>query len=294
MDLKAIYDSQDDIPEGAITIENPRELFTERGGKFVLSGIDGVKTTLDTDALTVGVEKERAATKKAREELAALREAWGDLSAEEVRAKLDRIPELEAAAAGKLDDEKIAELANKRVEAAVSGKVAPLNRQVQALTKERDTLLEQVAGYQAADRARTIEKATTVAARASKVLPEAEEDVQLLASLHLEVAEDGAVVTKEGVKVGGKAIPAGLDAAAWLQEIADSRSHWWPASEGAGARGSKGGPKGGENPWGADHWNVTKQGEYLRQHGRAAADRMAKAAGSHVGATRPAKAAGAK
>lgn len=294
MDLKAIYDSQDDIPEGAITIENPRALFTERNGKFVLSGIDGVKTTLDTDALTVGAEKERAATKKAREELAAMREAWGDLSAEDVRAKLDRIPELEAAAAGKLDDEKIAELAGKRVEAAVSGKVAPLERKLTASEKRIQELEAQVNQYQAADRARTIEKATTTAARAAKVLTEAEEDVLLLASLHLEVAEDGAVVTKEGVKVGGKAIPAGLDAAAWLQEIADSRSHWWPPSEGAGARGSKGGPKGGENPWGAENWNVTKQGEYLRQHGRAAADRMAKAAGSHVGATSPAKAASAK
>jgi hypothetical protein len=44
------------------------------------------------------------------------------------------------------------------------------------------------------------------------------------------------------------------------------------------------------NPWGPN-WNATRQGQIVRQLGIAAAQRIAKAANSHVGAVRPAKVA---
>jgi hypothetical protein len=44
------------------------------------------------------------------------------------------------------------------------------------------------------------------------------------------------------------------------------------------------------NPWGPN-WNVTRQGQVVRSLGIEAAQRIAKAAGSHVGATKGAKAA---
>jgi len=44
------------------------------------------------------------------------------------------------------------------------------------------------------------------------------------------------------------------------------------------------------NPWGSN-WNVTRQGQIVRSLGIEAAQRIANAAGSYVGATKPAKAA---
>jgi hypothetical protein len=44
-----------------------------------------------------------------------------------------------------------------------------------------------------------------------------------------------------------------------------------------------------QNPWLAEHWNMTAQSAFIQQHGRPKADEFAKAAGSFVGATAPAK-----
>ncbi len=49
--------------------------------------------------------------------------------------------------------------------------------------------------------------------------------------------------------------------------------------------------KGKDNPWSAENWNITKQGALIKVMGLDGAARMAKAAGSHIGATRPTKAA---
>jgi hypothetical protein len=46
-----------------------------------------------------------------------------------------------------------------------------------------------------------------------------------------------------------------------------------------------------DNPWLAGNWNATRQGQIVRSLGIEAAQRIAKAANSHVGATRPAKVA---
>lgn len=73
----------------------------------------------------------------------------------------------------------------------------------------------------------------------------------------------------------------------WLLEQQESRRHWWGESVGGGARGSERGGPTGDNPWTADNWNMTKQGEVIKTRGREVADRMAKSAGSFVGATGP-------
>ena len=103
-DYKAIYDSVDDIPE---SVDNFRELFTEKGGRFELTGFTGIKTEADVARIQAGAEKERNDHKATKEKFS----IWSDLDHAEVMAKLDRIPELEAAADGKLDVAMIEELA---------------------------------------------------------------------------------------------------------------------------------------------------------------------------------------
>jgi len=62
---------------------------------------------------------------------------------------------------------------------------------------------------------------------------------------------------------------------------------WLPTSQGGGAGGGAGGAGSGSNPWGAKSWDLDAQGEMIRQD-RAKAERMAKAAGSKIGALAPA------
>jgi len=59
----------------------------------------------------------------------------------------------------------------------------------------------------------------------------------------------------------------------------------------AAAAAANGDDKTKDNPWLAEKWSVTRQGQLVRALGIEAANRIAKAAGSHVGATKPAKAA---
>ena len=66
----------------------------------------------------------------------------------------------------------------------------------------------------------------------------------------------------------------------------EKRPHWWPVASGGGGTGSGAGGGFTDNPFSHAHWNMTKQGEAQRSD-PARAERMAKAAGTTVGGTRP-------
>lgn len=265
MGLKAIIDNLDNVDE------KYHDLYDEKDGKYVLKPIDGMKSQAEFQTVHSALQKERNDHKSTKGKLS----AFGDLNPDEVRTALDRIPELEAAAEGKLDDAKI----EKIVEGRLKSKVSPLEReltQAKAQLTEKDN---QLVAFQQREKSRTIKDFVEAAARETKVLPTAMEDVVLLAERHLEVTEDNRVVTKESAPGG-----AGLDVKAWLSDLQPKRPHWWPASGGGGGRPGEGG--GGENPWTAGAWNKTKQAQIYRDD-KAKAERMAKAAGSSIGALNP-------
>lgn len=271
MVLKATHDTLEEIPEAH------RELYTERGGKFELTGIEGVKTQADIDRLNRGLTSERDAHKLSKAKL----EGYLNLGdAEELQAKLDRIAELEAAAGGKLDETKLNEL----VEGRLRTKTAPLERekaQLIAQNAEKDTKIE---AYEARERQRVIHDVVRTAASKSKMHEHALEDALLLAERVLEVDEQGNVTTKDGVGV-----TPGISPEVWLQEMAPKRPHWWPESGGGGGRGNPGGRggHGGNNPFTAEHWNMTEQGRVYSESPERAAQ-LAQSAGTTVGGQRPA------
>lgn len=99
-------------------------------------------------------------------------------------------------------------------------------------------------------------------------------------------------VTARGKLVKANAALALARAHAWgLRDLNDYRKGTPPATgdEPAGKKKSK--PAGKDNPWSAENWNITKQGALVKVMGVDGAARMAKAAGSFVGATKPPKAA---
>lgn len=276
MALQAVHDSLDDIPEQF------QELYTEKNGKFELTGIAGVKTQGDIDRLQTSLHKAQQDNK----DLKAKFSVWGDLDHEDVMAKLDRMPELEAAAAGKLDDAAIEEIVNKRVEGTINSRTAPLERRIKELEATNGELTEANGKFVAADRTRNIHDAVREQLTKQKVIPEAHDDALMLADRVFEIREDdGAIVTKDQVGV-----TPGVTPEVWLNEMQERRPHWWPGSVGGGAGGGKGGGPTGfsNNPWSHENWNMTKQGEVLRTQGREKADAMAKAAGTTVGGQRPA------
>lgn len=262
MAIKTKYATKEEIPAAFL------ELYTEQGGAWVLTGVEGMKTVDDVDRLQTALNKERNDHKATKDKLA----AWGSLDPAEALPKLDRIAELEQAAGGKLDDKAIDAI----VEARIGTRVGPLNRQIETLTRERDEFKAANETYTAEKRSNTIRDAIRRQAVEDKVIPTAVDDLVLIAEREMDLDENGKVIVKG----------SGLSPKDWLNDQKKTRSHFWPASAGGGAGGNLGGGGGADNPWSAEGWNLTKQGEIVVAD-PARADALAKAAGTKVGGLKP-------
>jgi len=273
MALEAIHSNLEDIPE------QYRDLYSERNGQYELTGINGVKTQADIERMQVGLQKERDEHKATKQKL----EPWRNLGEfEEVQTKLDRIPELEAAADGKVDEDKLNDL----VEARIKTRLAPVERENTTLKQQIEERDASISEYKTKENKRKIEDAIRPVLVEAKVLDSAQEDALMLAERLFEVREDdGEVVMRDQV-----GYTPGITPKDWLSEIQKTRQHWWPPSQGGGAGGGGGGNlgvNGGRNPWSKDHWNVTEQGQVVREHGSEKAQALAKQAGSSIGSIAP-------
>ena len=274
MALKAVIENLDDVAED-LRAEYKETVDPKTKAKVFVLDLEGFDSLPSVRKLKDENGQHRIAARDANA-LVAKFKAFGE--PDEVLAKLDKLPELEAAAEGKLDDAKI----NTIVETRVKTKLAPLEREL-GQAKTRVTELEGVnSQLTQAEVRRKVTGAVGRAARDLKVLDSATEDVELYAERLFEVDTDGNVVTKDNVGVN-----PGLSPKAWLEDMQAKRPHWWPATSGGGAGGGKGGAGFANNPWSGEHWNMTEQGNVMKAD-RARAERMAKAAGvPMVGGVRP-------
>lgn len=268
--LKYKYSNRDDIPEEF------RDLFTEKNGEWVLTEVTGMRTNEDVQRLQDSLAKERSDHKETKRTLGEYREISS--SPEELQAALDEAEELKAAGdGGKIDDEKIEQIVERRIAA----KTKPLERTISKLEKElaeKDQTIEQ---YASADRKRTIRDEMRKACASSKLVDTAVEDALLYGDSVLTLDESGQVVTRDNVGVTPGISPADL-----LSEIQERRPHWWPESSGIGGRGGKHGGNMGKNPFSGENWNLTEQGNLIRTD-RSKAERLAAAAGTTIGGPRP-------
>lgn len=277
MALKAVHESVDDIPEVY------RDLYTEKNGQYELTGIQGVKTQADIDRLQKSLHAAQADNK----ELKAKLKPWAQLGEfDEVQKNLDRIPELEAASEGKLDDAAIDEMVNKRVEGTINSRMKPVERELNKTKEDLATATEQLGLLTTEKLTREVHDEVRAALVEFKVLPEAHEDALLQADRIFEKREDdGAIVTKDGVGV-----TPGLDPTGWIGEIQEKKPHWFPGSRGTGAPGSR--PNmgiNGTNPFTHENWNVAEQTRLLKTKGAAYAEKLAAAAGTKLGIRPPPK-----
>jgi hypothetical protein len=283
--LKTSYDTPDEIPEGFA------ELYAERGGKMELTGIEGVKTQSDIDRIQGALVKERTEHKAAKDALT----KFSGIDPEVIHAQLAELDETKAkleaiAPGGKLDETKLEPVIEARVKRAIGPVERDLNvakRTVDDLTKklaEKDGEVNVLKGTLTTS---AIERSIRDAAMGSKMISTAIDDAVLQGNRVFEVTESGEVVTKDGVGT-----TPGIKAADWLKDMQEKRPHWWPQSQGGGAgQGGRGGiPNRAENPWSAEGWNLTKQGQLVKADANKAAE-IAKSVGSFIGATHATKAA---
>lgn len=268
MAFKMVLDSLDGLPEDVA------KEYVEKDGKFHIQ-VEGMKTQADIDAVQRSLQAARNDAQTFKSKLAML----GDRKIEDVVAALDRLPELEAAAEGKLDEDKL----NNLVEGRIKTRLAPLERERDSLKNERDELKGRVEQFEGKEKLRTIHDHVRVAAKESGVLETAIEDALLLADRVFELSEDGKVVVKDG-----SGFSAGLQPKDWFGDLQTKRPHWWGTSQGGGAGGNRQGGGAETNPWSHDGWNMTKQGEIFKKDS-ARAEQLAKAAGTSIGGARPPK-----
>jgi hypothetical protein len=277
MALKAQIESLEDVAEGLRSEYRETQDPTSKKTVYVLDidgpidPLPGARTLKDENA------RRRIENTKLTEQVGKFK-VLGERDPNEILSILDRVPELEAAAKGKLDETTI----NGIVETRLRSKLAPIERERDQF-KTRATELEAAnTELTAKERKRLITTAASSAARATKVIDSALEDVELLAERVLEVDDHGNVVTRDGVGV-----TPGLSAKDWLADMQAKRPHWWGPSAGGGAGGAGGGRGGsGANPWKAETWNMTEQMAIVRTD-RARADKLAQAAGTTVGGGKP-------
>src|SRR3972149_12286580 len=121
-------------------IDQPYQaLYTKRGEKFEFTGVKGIKTQSDVDRVQQALNAERTVSKDLKAKLSAV----GDLDPVVVLETLDKLPELQA-----LADASKRKFEPSEMEAAVNGRVAPLQRQLEkaaADLKERDEKLSDLA-----------------------------------------------------------------------------------------------------------------------------------------------------
>lgn len=270
MGLKAKLDTLDGLEA------QYHDLYEEIGGVFVLKPIEGLKPQEEFDRVHRGLASERENHRQTKAIIKDL-ETAGIKTPADVEALRQQVTTLEAALADSADGAKLDALVSQRTRAAT----APLERELTQLRGLNSEFTKTIETLKAKETFSVIRDAVTVAARKEKVLDSALEDALFIAEATFEIDSAGNVVTRD---VRGQT--PGLSPEAWLGDLRVKKPHWWPQSQGGGAAGGGGGGVGGPNPWSKSEWNLTKQGEIIRAD-RAKAERLAKQAGSHVGATKP-------
>ena len=279
--LKTIYETEADIPQGFA------DLYTEKGGKFELTAVEGVKTQADVDRVQAALNKERGDHKQVRERL----QQFGEVDPATLPALQEELNEAKArletlTTEGKLDEGKV----QAQIDAAIARATGPLNRDKDSLSRQLEATKKAVADKEAENvklhadiESEHVRLAIRDAAIAAKVRPTAIDDAVLVGERMFEYV-DGKLLTK-----GENGVTPGLSPKEWAKEMEETRPHWWPDSVGGGALGGKGGGAFlKDNPFSAEGWDVTKQGQAYKENPEKAAQ-LATRAGVKIGAVRPAK-----
>ena len=249
-----------------------RDLYTEQpagSGKWRLTGIEGVDIGGESVARLEGsLKKAREDAKALKARMAAYR-ALGEDPAE-VQAEIDRLREEAAAGAEPGEDEKAKQ---KRIDAILEARLAPIRRDAEKTARERDEAIARAAAADQALRSRTVVDALTAAAAKEGVIQPAMKYVKLHAS-EFEIDDDGRIVSLDTASIG-----PGLSPEEYIGKVkaTDAEPLWFERPRGGGMTGGVN-TSNVANPWRDDSLNRTEQARILREK-PAMAKALAAAAG---------------
>jgi len=215
--IELSYDSKDAIPAEYAS------LYTEKDGKFALTGVTGMKTQADVDNVQKALKSERALKKELESKIG----AYDGIGSDGLRASLDELARLRTTG-GKVDDSKIEDIVAERLKLDKEKH----QRDLEGIQGKYDTLEAKNNDLVNGINKGKIESGLREAA-GGLVNEGAMSDVVYRSSM-FEVSEDGAVVTREGAGV-----TPGLEPKQWLEKELETKPHWQKTSKGAGANGSK-------------------------------------------------------
>lgn len=222
MKIKVSYVTEADIPEGF------SELYTESDGKWTLTGVEGIKTQADIDAVRDGLVKERTEHKETKAKL----KLFGDHKPEELDAMTQEVEELriKAEAGGKLDDEKLTQL--------VEAKVRPVQKELDKAILERDESRADAEGSKTRLTQSSRRDAVFAAIGAKEGI---RKDTN---GPILKFAEDELVFDAETKEFSTE---AGLNVTEWLDGFCDKNAYVMEVSKSGGVGGGGDHEKGGDN-----------------------------------------------
>lgn len=268
--LKAVIDKLEDVAEAL------RGFYSEKDGKWQLQ-VDGIRTQADIDRQQAGLVKERNDHIATKALLTAARETlakFGEQKPEEVAAALEELATLKIGVTK--DQAKVNQQIEERVEQRLQQRMGPIVRERDGFKGQVATLTTQVETFQKDGVNRKIGDALRTDAVKAGVHATALDDFIRLGVTEFSVdPTTGDVATQDGMRPSE-----------WVAAQKKARPYLWPATIGAGAAGAGGGAAGEENPWSEAAWSITNQSKLI-QTDKAEAERLAKAAGSKFGATRP-------
>ena len=254
MTIKSEYETADEIPE------QYRELYEQRGNKWELAAIEGVKP----ESAFADVKRALDAERERARQIEAQWRNWAPLAKHDpqhIQSVLDRLPEYEALAKQTSDIQaRIDEVSSARIKAAT----LPIERERDALRQkyeEAEALLQKMS---AAEQQRKVTDAIRAAASKVGLDPDSIEDAIMLGQATLEVAADGVVQVRDGAS----GIPAGIDAERMLAHVRDNgmRPRWWSENVSGGLRGGRASSSSIANPWAKGTINVTEQARLEREN----------------------------
>jgi hypothetical protein len=253
MALKAVYESQEEIPESL------REHYPEKDGKFHFVGVEGYKPASEIESVQKALNAERGVSKKHKESLTAWETKFQGKSVDEVFALVERIPVLEAESQGKIDQKKMDSI----VDQTVKNRIAPLDAEIKklnSLVAERDQAIQK---YEAANKRRTIHDAVRALAAKEgfqeQAYASADGALMMLAERHLTVNEIGQVVVADD----NMSYTPGLGVADALTAMKNHHPYLLKASLGGGAQGGGAGGV-GSNPFKAN--DLDARGRFMQQN----------------------------
>jgi hypothetical protein len=240
--------------------ESLHSLYREDSGKYILD-VEGARLQSDVDKVKTSLDAERKLHKQFKDSYTAWESRFTGLTPEEVFAKLEMIPVLEAESKGKIDQKQY----NDILETAVKQRMAPVelekNKLAQAIT-EREQIIEQ---YKAADRRRTIHDAVRAEAAKSGFIDTTYAGVGspllMMAESNLTINSVGDVVVDED-----RSYASGLPVREFLGELKNHHPYLLKQSMGGGAEGTKGSTGGGSagNPFKGN--NLTARAAFMKEH----------------------------